>query len=78
MKVHGRERNAFMEWSDIVHAFFGFISGLTIKFKPLLSIIFIVIFIVYQALEAETPEQSYQDLVEFITGFIVSIPLVCR
>ena len=73
-----RIRNAFTSLSDIFHAILGFIACLVnvLPYGWIVSLIITLIFTVYEALEAETPAESYHDLIEFLVGFALALPLL--
>ncbi|MCW1308319.1 MAG: hypothetical protein OH337_03865 [Candidatus Parvarchaeota archaeon] len=66
-------RNAFRSLDDVWHAVIGFIASTLRRYSYgwIISITITLIFIIYQALEAEEEIESYEDIVEFITGFII-------
>jgi hypothetical protein len=66
-----RVRNAFREPWDWLHFLLGFLSAVFV-FYPV-SLFIVVAFIIYEALQAESPESSYFDLVEFLCGFMVGL-----
>jgi uncharacterized membrane protein YhaH (DUF805 family) len=70
-----RLSNAFTDWTDALHAVLGFACAmLRSAFWPL-SLAMILAFVAYEALEAESRLDSYEDLVELMTGFIVGLIL---
>gem|GEM_PF-2619408 len=77
-----RLRNAFRKPSDLFHAIIGFIACLFnfLPFGWIPSLLIILIFAIYESLQAESPIQSYCDLVEFLVGFVLALPLLlsCR
>jgi len=73
-----RIRNAFTYWTDWLHAILGFIACLIniLPYGWIVSIVIILIFVVYQAVEAEAPMESYHDLIEFVVGFMLGLPVL--
>jgi len=71
-------RNAFTSLGDYVHAFLGFLSCLVnaLPYGWIPSLLIMLVFMAYEALEAERPAESYYDLVEFICGFILAVPVL--
>jgi hypothetical protein len=64
-----RRRNAFRRWTDWFHAFVGFVVVVLARLGYWLAgLIILVVFVVYQSLEAETVEESYFDLVQMLVG----------
>ena len=71
-------KNAFKSIGDCVHAALGFLACL-VNIAPygwIPSLVIILAFIAYEALEAENPTESYFDLVEFICGFVLGLPIL--
>ena len=67
-----RRRNAFRRWSDWFHAFVGFVVVVLARLGYWLAgLLIVVVFVVYQSLEAESVEDSYFDLVEMLTGALI-------
>jgi hypothetical protein len=74
-----RRENAFKKWTDIWHAFLGFTAGLVARLIPYGNVIaftMTIIYVVYQSLEAETPIDSYCDLVEYLVGLALAALLL--
>jgi len=73
-----RMYNAFTDKTDVSHAILGFIACFLIIFPYgwILTFLVTLIFIVYQSLEAESRISSYEDLVEYASGFILALPVV--
>jgi hypothetical protein len=73
------KRNAFTSWTDIWHAVLGFTCS-ALRHLPglwkLLSLTVALIFVVYEALQAEDRVTSYEDLLEFTIGFILGVILL--
>ncbi|MCW1308314.1 MAG: hypothetical protein OH337_03840 [Candidatus Parvarchaeota archaeon] len=68
-----RPRNAFTSLDDFIHAIVGFAASILKSihlYGVIISLIITLIFMVYQALEAESRVQSVEDIVEFTAGFI--------
>jgi hypothetical protein len=64
-----RKKNAFRRWTDWFHAFVGFVVVVLARLGYWLAgLIILVVFVVYQSLEAETVEESYFDLVQMLVG----------
>jgi len=78
--VRDRTVNAFRKLSDIFHALLGFIAGI-VNLAPygyIVSICITLIFVIYEALQAESPVSTYCDLTEYSVGFILAAPLLRR
>jgi hypothetical protein len=71
-----RPRNAFTSWTDIFHAFLGFICAALRGWWPTFSILVTLTFIVWEAWQAEDRVTSYEDLLEFTIGFILGVILL--
>lgn len=74
-----RKENAFKRPTDIFHALAGFIAGIIIIFNGLccfVSFLFLLIYVIYQSLDAEDVFESFFDLVEFLVGFAAALPIV--
>jgi len=69
------KRNAFTDWTDVLHALVGFACAVLRRFFWPLSLAIVLAFVAYEALEAESRAASYEDITEFITGFIVGLIL---
>jgi hypothetical protein len=64
-----RRRNAFRRWTDWFHAFVGFVVVVLARLGYWLTgLIILLVFVVYQSLEAESVEDSYYDLCEMLVG----------
>uniref|UniRef100_A0A6M3J9Q9 Uncharacterized protein n=1 Tax=viral metagenome TaxID=1070528 RepID=A0A6M3J9Q9_9ZZZZ len=68
-------KNAFKDWTDILHFLYGFVASALILTYPLLSLLLMAAFILFQVMEEEHPIESYCDLMEFGTGFIFALPI---
>jgi hypothetical protein len=67
-----RKRNAFRRWTDWFHAFVGFVVVVLARLGYWLTgLLIVVVFVVYESLEAESVEDSYFDLVEMLTGALI-------
>ena len=64
--------NAFRKIDDLVHLLFGAMVRI-LKYYGLsvISLVFFVIFLLYQAVEKEVEVQSYMDYIEFIIGYLL-------
>jgi len=72
MKKKIRVKNAFREAWDWFHALIGFLAVLVARFGFwFVGLAITLIFIAYESLQAESPESSYFDLVEFLCGAVV-------
>jgi hypothetical protein len=72
-------KNAFRSWTDIAHGILGFIVGAVKLYLPLgwlLAFTISIAYIVYQSVEAEPPQQSYHNIIEYLTGLALSIVLL--
>ena len=69
------KRNAFTDWTDVLHALVGFACAVLRRFLWPLALAIILAFVIYEALQAESRVASYEDVTEFITGFIVGLIL---
>jgi len=64
-----RIKNAFRCWSDWFHAYIGFAVVFLARLGFwLASVAILVVFVVYESLQAESVESSYFDLVEMLVG----------
>jgi len=67
-----RKKNAFRRWTDWFHAFVGFVVVVLARLGYWLAgLVILVVFVVYESLEAESVEDSYFDLVEMLTGALI-------
>jgi len=68
-------RNAFREAWDWFHFLLGFLSALLLAFPFgwFSSLVLTVVFIVYEALQAESPIDSYMDIIEYLAGAYVGV-----
>jgi len=73
-----RLRNAFRKPSDLFHATLGFVACLfnLLPFGWIPSLLIILVFAIYESLQTESPVQSYCDLIEFLVGFVLALPLL--
>ena len=71
-----RFSNAFTHWTDALHALVGFACAVLRKVFWPLALAIALAFVVYEALEAESKTTSYEDLTEFVVGFIVGLILL--
>jgi len=73
-----KTKNAFRNPSDIVHAILGFAACLvnTLPYGWIVSLVTVLAYTIYEALDAETPRESYHDLIEFLVGFITALPFI--
>jgi len=64
-------RNAFKKWTDLLHLALGIVAGALLKFPMgwTASLFIAVVYLIYQAAEAEEPFDSYMDMVEWLMGF---------
>jgi len=71
-------RNAFRDPYDWLHAALGFAACLInlLPYGWILSMTFMFAFVVYEALQAEKPLDSYCDLLEFLVGYALAVPLL--
>jgi len=71
-------KNAFRTATSILHGLAGFIAGIVnvLPYGWTASLALTLVYFVYQALEAESPIDSYVNLTEFICGFIIAIPVI--
>jgi hypothetical protein len=67
--------NAFRSPSDVLHAVLGFVCVALRKIAWPLALAMILAFVVYEALEAESRTDSYEDLIEFAVGFMIGLIL---
>lgn len=65
--------NAFRSPTDILHAVLGFACAILRRVFWPLSLAMILAFVVYEALEAESRLDSYEDLIEFVAGFMLGL-----
>ncbi|RLF21492.1 MAG: hypothetical protein DRN15_11060 [Thermoprotei archaeon] len=56
-------------WTDYLHILLGVTGGFLAKPQPLASLTLFITFFLYEMLEEEPLEESYRDLLEFLTGF---------
>ena len=70
-----RLSNAFTDPSDVLHAVLGFVCAVLRKIAWPLALAMILAFVVYEALEAESRLDSYEDLIEFAVGFMMGLIL---
>ena len=68
-------RKAFTYWTDAVHALIGFSCAVLRKVFWPLALAMVLAFVVYEALEAESRTDSYEDLIEFAVGFMIGVIL---
>jgi len=65
----------FPSWTDWVHFALGILSGVFVKLYPLLSLIITIVFLVYQFSNREPVQKTYMDILEFLAGYPIGIPL---
>jgi hypothetical protein len=75
--LHGRgaRRNAFRSPRDVAHAVLGFVVGAVrvyVPFGRLVALAASVAYIAYESVEAEPPSESYHNIIEFITGYMLA------
>jgi len=70
-----RLSNAFTDWTDVLHALVGFACAVLRKVFWPLALAIALAFVVYEALEAESRTDSYEDLIEFAVGFMIGVIL---
>jgi len=63
----------FPHLTDWIHFLAGIISGALIFFIPLISFITCVIYYTYQFTEREPVIETYLDIIEFMSGFIMGL-----
>jgi hypothetical protein len=71
-----RRGNAFTNWTDVLHAILGLACAMLRRVFWPLSLVMILAFAVYEALEAESRLDSYEDLVEFMIGSLIGLILL--
>jgi hypothetical protein len=70
-----RESRAFTDWTDVLHAALGLLCAALRKLWWWAALAIMVAFIAYEALQGEPRVASYEDYVEFITGFVLGLVL---
>jgi len=80
MKLRKTLRAGFERTTDYFHLILGFLSGIAMVFPFgwAISMVAIFIYLIYQIVEKEPREETYYDLVEFLCGYALSLPLVIR
>ena len=68
-------RIPFPLWTDWVHFMLGVLAGATAIHFPLISVIVSIIFLVWQFSNREPLRKTYDDILEFLAGYPVGIPL---
>jgi len=66
-----RVLNALKHYTDWIHIILGMLTKVLVIFSPLLSLLILLTFIVYEALQRESKSESYFDLIEFLVGYII-------
>jgi len=69
-------KNAFRQPSDILHAILGFACAVLRKYFMPFSLLIALVFIIYEAWQAEDRETSIEDLCEMLTGFALGVILL--
>ena len=71
-------RNAFRDPYDWLHAALGFAACLInlLPYGWIPSIAIMLTFVVYETLQAEKPIDSYCDILEFLVGCMLAVPVL--
>jgi len=68
-----RTKTWFPNIADYIHLAYGIVCGLLSILLPVASLILTINYIVYQLVEREPITETYNDLIEFLTGFVVGL-----
>jgi len=72
LKLKEAVRNAFKHITDYFHALLGFVAAVHMLFPYgwTGTLAILIVFIAYESMQKEEPTKSYQDIVEFIVGWL--------
>ena len=68
-------RARFKDWRDYLHLAYGVLCGILSQHVPIASLAMSIAYIIYQLKEEEPLQETYFDLVEWITGFVLGIQI---
>jgi len=66
-----------LDWATVVHVLAGVLAGILNMYSPLVALQLVVLFSVYQLIEAiSNPEKDWQDVLEFTVGWFIGLSLI--
>ena len=68
-----RIKTWFPHLTDYIHLAYGIVCGLLLTLFPVASLILTLSYMVYQLVEREPITETYNDLIEFLTGFVLGL-----
>jgi len=71
-------RNAFTHVTDFFHALLGFVSAILIRFPygSVVALAILIIFLIYESIQKEESTKSYQDILEFVVGWVIGAIII--
>ena len=65
----------FDDRNSVFHSLLGMLAGFVVRTLPLVTVLLVLIFTIYEAQEPENPVATLGDFTEFFVGFLLGLPI---